>query len=184
MAEDKDYQVLELLVSVLKESIADSKVEKESENSSILKDGNDVIRLKQEFDGETAVILITDKKNIIYSEDLLETLLRIEKNEAPASFVINDLTVQTEVILYAVRDFFDAVSSSYEYVGALERVGHKAKVRMKFGDHPFDAIIFNESSKVSLSTVFNPALAESIRATIEADAQKVQDGVNKQFKAK
>lgn len=183
MAENKDYQVLELVVSVLQESIADSKVEKETDNISTLKDGNDVIRLKQEFDGKTAVILITDKKDIIYSEDLLETLLRIQKNEEPASFVINDLTVEAELILHSVRDHFDALSSSYEFVKAIERNVQEMKIRLKFGDHPFDVVIVNESSKISVDAMFEKSLDASVQSTIEADVIKVQQGVNKQFKA-
>lgn len=182
MAENKQYQVLELVVSVLQESIADSKVEKETENISTLKDGNDVIRFKQEFDGETAVVHITDKKDIIYSEDLLETLLRIQKNEAPASFIVNDLNVEAELILHAVRDHFDALSSSYEFVKSIERDVQKMRIKLKFGDHPFDVAIVNEPAKISVEAVFEKQLDASVQSTIESDTLKVQQGVNKQFK--
>lgn len=184
MAENKDFQVLELVVSVLQESIADSKVQKESENTSVLKDGNDFIRLEQEFDGDTAVILITDKKDIIYSEDLLETLLRIQKNESPASFIINGLNVEAELVLYAVRDHFDAASSSYEFVRAVERNIQEMKIRLKFGDHLFEVIVENGTDQITVKPIFDKPLDASVQSTIEADALKVQAGINKQFKGK
>ncbi|WP_133556350.1 hypothetical protein [Pedobacter duraquae] len=184
MAENKDYQVLELVVSVLQESIADSKVQKESENTSVLKDGNDFIRLEQEFDGDTAVILITDKKDIIYSEDLLETLLRIQKNEAPASFIINGLNVEAELVLYAVRDHFDEASSSYEFVRAVERKVQEMKIRLKFGDHLFEVVVVNGVDRISVSPIFDKPLDAAVQSAIEADAVRVQAGINKQFKGK
>ena len=184
MAENKSYQVLELVVSVLQESIADSRVQKESENTAVLKDGNDFIRLEQEFDGDTAVILITDKKDIIYSEDLLETLLRIQKNESPASFIINGLNVEAELILHAVRDHFDAASSSYEFVRAVERNVHEMKVRLKFGDHLFEVDVKNNTDQITVIPTFDKPLDASVQLTIEADTIQVQAGVNKQFKGK
>ncbi|QNK63462.1 hypothetical protein H7F33_02835 [Pedobacter sp. PAMC26386] len=189
MIEVKEYKVLEYVVGILKKAIADSKVEKKSEGVSVIKDGNDTIQLEQIFDniGNTASILITDKKEIIFSEDLLETLLDIQEggsdlNQQISKIVINDLSVETEIILHAVKDCFDNLSSSYEFVKTSEKEIHKLAIQFKFGDHKFSLNLINEPAVINLTADFAATLDPAVKKTIEGDVVKAQKAINMLFK--
>jgi len=188
------YPVLEYIVNLLKNSIADAKVEKKSNTVSVVKDGNDIIRLEQLFDnnGNSTGIAITDKKDIIYSEDLLETLDSIHENAKGdaelkaalknAIIIINDLDVETQLIFQSVKDCFDQLSNSYEFVRITKKGVNKLQAQFKFGKHSFDLSLVNEATEIFVSAEFAAAVDAPVKKTIEADISKVQNAVNKIFK--
>jgi len=188
------YPVLEYIVNLLKNSIADAKVEKQSNTVSVVKDGNDIIRLEQLFDnnGNSTGIAITDKKDIIYSEDLLETLDSIHENAKGdaelkaalknAIIIINDLDVETQLIFQSVKDCFDQLSNSYEFVRITKKGVNKLQAQFKFGKHSFDLSLVNEATEIFVSAEFAAAVDAPVKKTIEADISKVQNAVNKIFK--
>ena len=188
------YPVLEYIVNLLKNSIADAKVEKQSNTVSVVKDGNDIIRLEQLFDnnGNSTGIAITDKKDIIYSEDLLETLDSIHENAKGdaelkaalknAIIIINDLDVETQLIFQSVKDCFDQLSNSYEFVRITKKGVNKLQAQFKFGKHSFDLSLVNEATEIFVSAEFTAAVDAPVKKTIEADISKVQNAVNKIFK--
>lgn len=192
MTEIKQYPVLEYIVNVLKNAIADAKIEKQSSSEFVIKDGNDVIHLKQVFDesGNLATIFITDKKHIIFSEDLLDTLQNIDEDATgdlkealqTATIIINDLNVETELIFQAAKDFLDQLSNSYEFVKVIEKDVTKLKIQFKFGKHVFDLTIVNEPTSIAISPEFAPSFDAGIKKTIEEDVLKVQKAINKMFK--
>ena len=188
------YPVLEYIVNLLKNSIADAKVEKQSNTVSVVKDGNDIIRLEQLFDnnGNSTGIAITDKKDIIFSEDLFETLDKIDesaKGDATlkaalknAIIIINDLDVETQLIFQSVKDCFDQLSNSYEFVKINKKEVNKLKAQFKFGKHSFDLSVVNEANEIFVTADFAAAVDAPVRKTIEADILKVQNAINKIFK--
>lgn len=194
MAEIEQYPVLDYIVSVLKKAIADAKVEKQAENIAIVKDGNDVIRLEQLADSSANAITIdiTDKKDIILSEDLLDTLLNIEDEVkgdaalktalAQTTIVINGLTVETGLIFQAVKECFDELSDSYELVKILEKEINRLKIQFKFGAHTFNLNLTNTEDEVHTTAEFPKALDAGVTKAIEGDTLKVQNAVNKLFK--
>jgi len=188
------YPVLEYIVNLLKNAIADAKVEKQSDTVSVVKDGNDTIRLEQLFDnnGNSTGIAITDKKDIIFSEDLFETLDKIDesaKGDATlkaalknAIIIINDLDVETQLIFQSVKDCFDQLSNSYEFVKINKKEVNKLKAQFKFGKHSFDLSVVNEANEIFVTADFAAAVDAPVRKTIEADILKVQNAINKIFK--
>ncbi|RZL61185.1 MAG: hypothetical protein EOO93_13465, partial [Pedobacter sp.] len=120
MKKTDEYPALAYVVNTLTKAIADSKVEQKSANEYTVRDGNDEIILKQ--GSNPNAILITDKRNIIFSEDLLETLQDIEdtvkgNDELKAALkentiIINGLNIETDFVFQAVKDFLDQVSNS------------------------------------------------------------------------
>ncbi|MGY0037283.1 hypothetical protein [Pedobacter sp. NJ-S-72] len=133
MSEIKQSPVLKHIVNVIKNAIADSKVEEQSESVSVIKDGNDSIHITQLFDSTENIdtIFITDKKEILFSEDLLETLqdihetakadANLKKALQAAAIVINDLSIEMDFIFQAARASFDELSDSYEFIKATEK---------------------------------------------------------------
>jgi len=189
MSEIEQYPVLAYIVDMLKKAIADSKIEQPSANSYKVKDGNDEILLEQ--NGDT--VLITDKRNIIFSEDLLEALQNIhesvKKNDelksalAAATIIINGLNIETELVLQAIKDSLDQLSNSYEFLQVVESDITKIGVGFKFGKHAFRLNISNEPKEVLIETRFTPTFDATIKQTITADLIKVQNAVNKLFKS-
>jgi hypothetical protein len=194
MSGTEKYPVLDYIVKTLQQAIADSKVESPSAGEYKVKDGNDEILLKHESgkDG-AATILITDKRNIIFSEDLLETLQDIHEgvkgnNELKAALeaatiIINGLDIETDFVFQAIKDFLDQVSNSYEFMQVVEANVTKIGAGFKFGKHIFRLNITNEPEQITIETRFTPTFDAGVQKTITADINKVQVAVNKMFKS-
>ena len=188
MKKIEEYPALAYVVNTLTKAIADSKVEQKSANEYTVRDGNDEINLKQDLNS----ILITDKRNIIFSEDLLETLQDIHESVKgndelktilkQTDIIINGLNIETDFVFQAVKDFLDQVSNSYEFVQTVETEVTKIGAGFKFGKHIFRLNITNESEKISLEPRFVKTFDAGIQKTITDDINKVQLAVNKMFK--
>ncbi|MGY4383992.1 recombinational DNA repair protein RecR [Pedobacter sp. UYP24] len=194
MSEIEKYPVLDYIVNTLKNALTDAKLEIKARNEYIIKDGNDEILLRQEptNEGNAATILITDKRHIIFSEDLLETLQYIHQDIVGnpelmkalenATIIINDLDIETELVFQAIKDQLDQLSNSYEFIQSVENKITKIGAGFKFGKHIFRLNINNEPKEISIETRFTPTFDPAIQKTIAADIQKVQAAVNKMFK--
>lgn len=174
------YPVLEHIVGLIKNAVSDIKIEFTSPGVANLKDGNDSIHLEQRFDttGNFATVFIKDPREIIFSEDLLPVL----KDLKTATIVINDLDIETIMILEATKDVFDEISISYEFVKATEKDITKVKSAFKFGSHRFEVMIKNESDAIYLTPEFPSTIDAVIKKNIEADASKAQNALTAAFK--
>jgi hypothetical protein len=177
----KPDAVLESVVNLIKNTISDAKIEYVSSSTATLKDGNDIIYLEQKSDnsGNSATIFIKDKQEIIFSEDLLDPLKDLDQT---ATIIVNDLDVETYLIFQAVKDEFDQLSNSYEFVKATEKEVQKAKSTFKFGKHVFDLTVSNEQDQIVVAPEFSSSFDNTIKKTIEADALKVQNAMCAEFK--
>ncbi len=185
------YPVLDHIVKTLKAALADSKVESLSPSEYVIKDGNDEIHLKQEVNKDDTTILITDKRRIIYSEDLLETLQQMHQDVKgnqelktalqAATIIINELNIETELIFQAIKDFFDQLSNSYEFIQTVENKVTKIGAGFKFGKHIFRININNEPQQITIEPRFTASFDAAIQKTISSDIVKVQQAVNKMF---
>lgn len=194
MSDIKQYPELEFITEKIKKAITDATLQKESAAVSIIKDGNDVIHIEQTFAvlDNTAIISITDKKEILYSEDLLEELQDVHletKTDTElhaalkvSSIVINGLSVQTEFVFQAVKDCFDTLSSSYQFVKIIRKNVNSLTIDFKFGDHKFQIVVTNNPDEVSITVEFGSEANPKVNQTIAADVAKVQQALNKLFK--
>ena len=194
MNEREEYPALAYIVKTLTKAIADSKVEQKSANEYTVKDGNDIIDLKQVANAANNGddIVITDKRNIIFSEDLLETLQDIHTTVKGsdtlksalenATIIINGLNIETDFVFQAIKDFFDQVSNSYEFVQTVETNVTKIGAGFKFGKHIFRVNITNDLEQISIEPRFTASFDSGIQKTITEDVAKVQQAVNKMFK--
>ena len=194
MSEIQKHPVLDHIVKTLKNAIADAKVENISANEYLLKDGNDEIVLKEVVTGEETTVLITDKRRIIYSEDLLETLQQIHMHRdvkgnkelkislEKAKIIINDLDIETDLIFQGIKDFLDQLSNSYEFIQSVENNVTKIGAGFKFGKHIFRINVVNEPEQVSIEPRFAASFDTTVKETIIADVSKVEKAVNKMFK--
>ncbi|MES2456183.1 MAG: hypothetical protein V4594_11595 [Bacteroidota bacterium] len=183
----KPYPVLEYVVNVIKDVISGIRIEYTSSSVAILKDGNDTIHLEQflENNESFATIRINDPKDIIYSEDLLPTLEKLHEGVAGglkadlqrAVIIINNLDVETQLIFQAVKDGFDVISNSYEFVKTIEKDVTKVKSTFKFGSHLFELTVINEPGSILVQPEFSSKIDPAVRTTIESDAGKVQKAV-------
>lgn len=186
----EEGKALAYVVKTLTKAIADSKVEQKSANEYTVRDGNDEIHLKQDPNSDQIVIL--DKRNIIFSEDLMETFQDIHetvKGDADlkallknTTIIINGLNIETDFVFQAVKDFLDQVSNSYEFVQTVETEITKIGAGFKFGKHIFRLNITNADDKVSLEPRFVGTFDKAIQKTITEDINKVELAVNKMFK--
>ena len=186
----EEGKALAYVVKTLTKAIADSKVEQKSANEYTVRDGNDEIHLKQDPNSDQIVIL--DKRNIIFSEDLMETFQDIHetvKGDADlkallknTTIIINGLNIETDFVFQAVKDFLDQVSNSYEFVQTVETEITKIGAGFKFGKHIFRLNITNEPEKVTLEPRFVASFDAGIQKTITDDINKVELAVNKMFK--
>lgn len=174
------FPVLAHVVSIIKNAISDLKIQYPSTATAILKDGNDSIYLDQRFDnsGTFATVLINDKKDIIFSEDLLPILAKLQT----ATFVINDLDIETRLVLETAKDAFDQLSSSYEFVKTTEKELTKVKSDFKFENHRFEIMIINEPDQVVVESEFSSTIDPVIKKIIESDTFKVQQALYGIFK--
>ncbi|TDG36511.1 hypothetical protein EZJ43_08320 [Pedobacter changchengzhani] len=191
----ENHPVLDHIVNTLKNAIADSKVESLSPTEYTVKDGNDEIHLKQETnkDENAVTILITDKRRIIYSEDLLEVLQDMHKDAKiskalktdleATTIIINELNIETELVFQAIKDLLDQVSNSYEFIQTVETKITKIGAGFKFGKHIFRININNEPNEITIEPRFTASFDAGIQKTITADIVKVEQAVNKMFKA-
>lgn len=189
----KQYPVLKHIVNVIHKAIGDSKVEQQSEGVSVIKDGNDTIQIKQLFDSteSIATVFITDKKEILYSEDLLETLDTTHRSVTDDSLrdallattiIVNDLTLETRFIYQEVKAAFDELSDSYDFVGTLERNIEEFAVRYRFGDNKFDLKVINGADAIKLQPKIDSAVKPAVVKTLEADYEKIEKALNATFK--
>ena len=195
MRETEKFPVLDYIVQTLQKAIADSKIEYQSPDTCMVKDGNDEILLTQIADDndQSVTIKITDKRRIIYSEDLMEPLQDIgddvkgndtlRKALQSATIIINDLNIETELVFQAIKDFLDQLSNSYEFIQTVENNVTKIGAGFKFGKHIFRLNIANEPAFITLEPRFTASFDAGIQKTITADIVKVQQAVNKMFKA-
>lgn len=193
MSEIKKNTALEFIVNTLQDAIADSKIETLSPNECIVKDGNDEIQLVQEIDGDLVNILITDSRKIIYSEDLVETLEFIHMDvleEDPmrkvlesTRIIINGLDINTDYIAQAIKELLDELSTSYEFVRPIKNNINQFQSRYKFDKFLFELIVKNEAKEITVASIFAAGFDPSIQVTIEKDVKKVEQALNKMFKA-
>ena len=187
-----DYPVLAYVVKLIKNTITDIKTEYIAPASVELKDGNDTVYLQQRSDenGNPSTIFIKDPKDIIFSEDLLPSLKNLQEGAEGktaqallnARVIINELDVETHLIFHAVKDHFDEISNSYEFSMAIEKQADKIKSKFKFGSHAFELTVANHAQLISVTADFPSSFDESIKKTIENDAAKVQQAVQKIFR--
>ncbi len=194
MSEIEKYPVLDYIVNTLKKAIADSKVENPTSGEFKVKDGNDEIILKQVLseNGKGVTVLITDKRSIIFSEDLMETLQHIHKSVKgndelksalqTATIIINDLDIETELIFQAIKDSLDQLSNSYEFMQTVETKITQIGAGFKFGKHIFRLNISNEPQQILIEPRFSASFDSAVQKTIVADLQKVLKTVNTMFK--
>lgn len=190
MKKTEENIALSYVVKTITKAIADSQLEQGLINEYVIKDGNDSIFLKQDPNNNT--ILITDKRNILFSEDLLETLqdihLSVKGNDElktalqNSTIIVNGLDIETDFIFQAVKDFLDQLSNSYEFVQTVETEVTIIGVGFKFGKHIFRLNITNQPEKIILEPRFVKSFDAGIQQTITEDISKVQIAVNKMFK--
>ncbi|WP_316767717.1 hypothetical protein [Pedobacter frigiditerrae] len=191
----EEYPALAHVVNTLAKAIAGSKVEQKSAGEYVVRDGNDEVLLKHGpgVNGSSNAILITDKRSIIFSEDLLEPLQNLHEtvkgNDVlkaalkDSIIIINGLDIETDFVFQAVKDFLDQVSNSYEFMQIVEADVTKIGAGFKFGKHIFRLNITNEADKILLEPRFVASFDENIQKTIAQDIIKVQLAVNKMLKA-
>lgn len=194
MSEIKQYAVLEYVVDVLQKAITGSKVKKISPDESAILDGNASINIhhRYESNGNIAAILISDDKEILYSEELLEKVYKLHEGAdhhpelkaalSIANIIINGLNIEAELIFRATIDQLYGLSGSYEFANFIEKDIQRSIFKMKFGEHIFEVIIMNEPQSVFIEPNFTTPLAPAVKQTISADLSKVAAEINKQFK--
>jgi len=173
-------KALDLVVGIIKDTISDIKIETTSANTVTLKDGNATIQLTQQA-GESAdkeKVVILDPKEIIYSEDLLPDL----NDLTSVTVIINGLDIETHLVFKAIRDCFDQISNSYEFLKIFEKDVNKIKSGFKFGSHAFVLNVLNEKDQISISAEFAASFNAAVRKTVETDIIKVQKAINKMVK--
>jgi hypothetical protein len=193
MSEIKQNTVLTYISEKIKSAIADAKLDRPSETIAVIKDGNDQIHLEQLLnDAGNITIQITDKKEILYSEDLLETLQNIEEGTesqqelygalSSTTVVVNGLSIETDFVFQAVKDCFDTLSSSYQFIKTISKRINGLTIQFQFGDHRFQLDVVNDPDSVAVTSNVDEVKDAKVKKTIEADVAKVQQALNKMFK--
>jgi hypothetical protein len=194
MSDIKQHAVLTYISEKIKSAIADAKLEKPSESVAVIKDGNDQIHLEQLSGGADngITIQITDKKEILYSEDLLETLQNIEEGTesqkdlygalSSTTIVVNGLSIETDFVFQAVKDCFDTLSTSYQFVKTLSKRINGLTMSFQFGDHKFQLIVVNDPDTIIITCDLDEVKDAKVKKAIESDVIKVQQALIKMFK--
>ncbi|RZK80265.1 MAG: hypothetical protein EOO85_01285 [Pedobacter sp.] len=193
MSEIKQHAVLTYISEKIKSAIADAKLDKQSETIAVIKDGNDQIQLEQLADASGNItIQITDRKEILYSEDLLEPLQNIEEGTesqkelygalSSTTIVVNGLSIETDFVFQAVKDCFDTLSSSYQFVKTLSKRVNGLTISFQFGDHKFQLVVVNDPDQIIITCDVDEVKDAKVKKTIESDVAKVQQALNKMFK--
>ncbi|SER78114.1 hypothetical protein [Pedobacter rhizosphaerae] len=186
------YPVLAHVVNMIENVISGIKIQYTAEGVVTLKDGNDTIHLEQKNDGagNFATIFIKDPRDIIFSEDLFPSLKNLHQGTSGdlklelqnTTVIINDLDVETQIILEEAKDEFDQISNSYEFVKTIEKEGNKLKSSLKFGNNSFILSLINDADQILVSPEFASSFDATVRKTIESDTLKVQEELNASFK--
>ncbi|WP_432709169.1 hypothetical protein [Pedobacter sp.] len=195
MSEIKQYAELEYVVDVLQKAILGSKVKQLAPDEIAIIDGNAAIGLKQVESNGSVEIVIRDKKEILYSEELLETLYNIHKgikhNEelkaslSSANIIINGLNIEAELIFHAMRDHFYTMSDSYEFIKFIEKSNQLMKFNMSFGDDVIlELVVLNKPDAISIETILGKSVKPAVQAAIAADVESVRLEINSEFKNK
>lgn len=193
MSEINQYAALEYLVDVLQKAIIGSKIKQITADESAIIDGNASIRLKQQPESNGNTIFIRDEKEILYSEELLEEVYKIQERKgcpaglkaalAPANIMINGLNIEAELIFHSVRDQFYALNGSYEFHKFIERNIQQLKFSMTFGDElTFELIVSNDADLVTIEAVVAESVPAAIKTMINTDLEDVRTEINQQFK--
>lgn len=185
------HPVLVHVINIIKNTIGDLKIQYVSSAVANLKDGNDSIGLEQQFDnsGNLATLFINDPRDIMFSEDLLPVLKDLAKDAKgelkstlqTTSIVINELDIETRLILETAKDAFDQLSSSYEFVRTTVNKLSKVKSKFKFENHLFEVLITNETDQLLVEPDFSSTLDPKIQKIIAADTFKVQQALQSIF---
>ena len=177
------------VVDVIKYVISDIKIEYISTSVAELIDGNAKINIKEQLDasGNLATINIDDPKDIIFSEDLVFALKKlVEKKSkaqpAIATIIINDLEIEMHLIFQDVKDAFDQLSTSYEFLKTNKKEVTKVKSICKFGSHVFTLTVMNETDEIFVTPEFPTTMEAAIVKIIGDDVAKVQKAVRAIFK--
>jgi hypothetical protein len=177
------------VVDVIKYVISDIKIEYISTSVAELIDGNAKINIKEQLDasGNLATINIDDPKDIIFSEDLVFALKKlVEKKSkaqpAIATIIINDLEIEMHLIFQDVKDAFDQLSTSYEFLKTNKKEVTKVKSICKFGSHVFTLTVMNEADEIFVTPEFPTTMEAAIVKIIGDDVAKVQKAVRAIFK--
>lgn len=186
------YPVLAHVVNMIENVISGIKIQYTAEGVVTQKDGNDTIHLEQKNDGagNFATIFIKDPRDILFSEDLFPSLKNLHQGTSGdlklelqnTKVIINDLDVETQIILEEAKDEFDQIINSYEFVKTIEKEGNKLKSSLKFGNNSFILSLINDADQILVSTEFASSLDATVRKTIESDTLKVQEELNASFK--
>ncbi|MES2828811.1 MAG: hypothetical protein V4687_11665 [Bacteroidota bacterium] len=180
MSNTKPSPVLTQVVSIIKNAVADIKTEYPSAGTAIMKDGNDTIKLEQKGDdgGSIDTIFITDPRDIIFSEDLLPVLKDLQN----ATIVVNNLEVETCLVLETAKEAFDELSSSYEFVKTTERANTKLTSAFKFDKHAFEVTITNDGDQIIVEADLDKVTDQAVKTVIAGDAAKVQKALHGMYK--
>jgi len=179
------------VIDVIKDVISDIKIEYISTSVAELIDGNAKINIKEQLDasGKLATINIDDPKDIIFSEDLVPALKKlVEKNSkskaqpAITTIIINDLEIEMHLIFQDVKDAFDQLSTSYEFLKTNKKEVTKVKSICKFGSHVFTLTVMNEADEIFVTPEFPTTMEPAIVKIIGDDVAKVQKAVRAIFK--
>ncbi|MCY1541572.1 hypothetical protein D9M68_772720 [compost metagenome] len=125
----------------------------------------------------------------MFSEDLLPVLKDLAKDAKgelkstlqTTSIVINELDIETRLILETAKDAFDQLSSSYEFVRTTANKLSKVKSKFKFENHLFEVLITNETDQLLVEPDFSSTLDPTIQKIIAADTFKVQQALQSIF---
>ena len=177
------------VVDVIKDVISDIKIEYISPSVVELIDGNAKINIKEQLDasGNLATINIDDPKDIIFSEDLVPALKKLVEKKSKAqpvigTIIINDLEIEMHLIFQDVKDAFDQLSTSYEFLKTNKKEVTKVKSICKFGSHVFTLTVMNEKEEIFVTPEFPTTMEPAIVKIIGDDVAKVQKAVRAIFK--
>lgn len=177
------------VVDVIKDVISDIKIEYISPSVVELIDGNAKINIKEQLDasGNLATINIDDPKDIIFSEDLVPALKKLVEKKSKAqpvigTIIINDLEIEMHLIFQDVKDAFDQLSTSYEFLKTNKKEVTKVKSICKFGSHVFTLTVMNETDEIFVTPEFPTTMEPAIVKIIGDDVAKVQKAVRAIFK--
>ena len=196
MSEIEQYPVLEHIVNILNKAIVDSKVEKKSQNVSVIKDGNSIIQIEQQFDesGKLPKIFITDVNEILFSEDLLVKLSKIHTSATTSIsleralqnvyILVNELSLEAGFILQDVKEALDTVSQSYEFIKLTDKQPEGFTAAFKFGNHKFEIVLVNEPAIIKIDGNLESVADKKVVKTITEDLEKINNILNDIYKKK
>jgi hypothetical protein len=96
--------------------------------------------------------------------------------------VVNGLSIETDFVFQAVKDCFDTLSSSYQFVKTISKRINGLTISFQFGDHKFQLVVVNDPEDVIVTCDLSEVKDAKVKKTIESDVTKVQQALNKMFK--